>query len=42
VYCFVVIFFAAILWSFGANSKPFQELFAASQSPQLVLTLAIN
>jgi len=31
-------FFAAILWSFGANSKPFQEVFAASQSLQLVLT----
>jgi len=30
--------FAAILWSFGDNSKPFQEVFAASQSPQLVLT----
>jgi len=31
-------FFAAILWSFGANSKPFREVFAASQSPQLVHT----
>jgi len=33
-----IFFFAAILWSFGANSKQFQEVFAASQSPQLVLT----
>jgi len=37
--CIVLLyFFAAILWSFGVNSKPFQEVFAASQSPQLVLT----
>jgi len=35
---FCCIVFAAILWSFCANSKPFQEVFATSQSPQLVLT----